>query len=226
MSELLKHTALAAGRKLIADMPGNVEVTPIPTQAERKLQLASMFTEELAELREEARSDGYLAGYEAGKTDASAYFLRKEQDLVDKHARQSEELASMISSVANLKTSLEAAHQQALTQLESTVLAIAYASVTRLLGNTDAFQTALTLIVRQAIETFGQQHPMSVSLAEADAVLVQESPELQPWLNHIVADKRLERGSCIIECGPRSLDASMLTQLTQLRQTLLASYGK
>ena len=225
MPELLKHAMPTSGRKLIPDMPANMNAVAEPEQANCKLQLASAFADELAALREEARSEGYLAGYEAGNSDAAEHFLQKERELLDKHSKQSDELAAVISALSTLKMSLEAAHQQALTKLDSTVLAIAYASVARMLGNAEVFQSALALLVQQAIETFGQQHPMSICMAEADAALMQNCPELQSWLTHIVADKQLERGSCIIECGPRSLDASMLTQLTQLRETLLASSG-
>lgn len=225
MSELLKSAVSAPVRKLLPEQPtGARPETPV-APSDQKAKLASAFAAELAELREDARSEGYLAGYEAGKADAVEHYAEKTRELTAQHDSKLVELRTCIEQLSTLKTAIETDYQRKLQSVEPAAVAIAFAGITRLLERPDAFQTMLASIVRDAIATFGQQHPLTITVAEADAALLRSVADLQPWTEALVTNAHLARGSCVVDCGPRSLDASLLTQLDQLRHVLLTTAG-
>lgn len=219
MSELLKQASTAPTRRLISEQLPGMATAPMPT-VDTKSALAAAFAEELSALEEEARSDGYLSGYEAGSSDAATHYAEKERQLDAQHQAKQAELDAQIRSLSALHDSLQSDYAQAIKQLEPHAAAIAYASICQIAGNAETFEALLKEVVHHAIQSFAANSGVSVALAERDAALMLAQPELANWHAQIRSDKNLARGSCIVEAGPRSLDASLLTQLDQLRQVL------
>lgn len=220
MSELLKQASVAPIRRLVTDsLPKVAAIAPDVSQ-DTKASLAAAFAEELAELKEEARSDGYLAGYESGASDAAAHFAEKVRELTAEHKAKQAELDAQVKALAALHDVLQTDHQRALMALEPQAAAIAYASVCQIAGEGASLEALLNAAVQHAVQSFASASSTTISLAEQDAELFLSKSELASWHSQIRADKRLARGSCIIEAGPRSLDASLLTQLDQLRHVL------
>ena len=220
MSELVKQASAAPTRRLISEQLPGVAAAPTSPAVDTKSALSVAFAVELSELKEEARSEGYLAGYDAGASDAAAHFAEKERELAAQFQTKKAELEAKIQSFSALHDALQVDYTKAIAQLEPQAAAIAFASVCQIAGNAAAFEALLKEVVQHATQSFAANADVSISLAELDAALVLAEPSLSNWHAQIRSDRGLARGSCIVQAGPRCLDASLLTQLDQLRHVL------
>lgn len=224
MSELLKNVAITPARRLLPAMDGPAAMAQsTATLSRQKELLAQTFATELEELREEARSDGYLTGYESGKTDAEAHVATQRTQLEQQFLDAQTAVTKEAEQLAELFDNMSAGYRVALADLEPAAVSIAFEAITRLLGSAEHYSSALPVLVKNAIEQFGMEQALRIHISETDRELLLAAPELAAWHGLLQIDKQLPPASCVVEAGPRSLDASLLQQLDAIRQCLLVT---
>ena len=115
-----------------------------------------------------------------------------------------------------------------LSSLENTLVGIVTASIRKVIGEIDANEL-IVRVVRNALSTVRNQQRVIIRVAPADekavsdalAVMIQSAPGGVGFLD-VVADGRLERGSCLLESELGVVDASLETQLKALEHAFHA----
>jgi len=199
-----------------------VEIEPQPTLVEIKHQLASAFAAELEALRDEAREQGYREGYAAGSSQALDEGRRSDERRQSEHDDVLASLRSEVERLQRLLKQLDDDVRAALQDMEPLALEIAFASLTRVIGSADHYRDVLAAVVTQAIDTMDRQsEALRVSMRSEDLDAIKGLCQPPGWLACARADRSLEPGSCVVEIGPRGLDASLLQQLEALRACLI-----
>ncbi len=172
-------------------------------QANEILDTARARAEEMerqAEIAYEARrEEGYRDGQEEGRLE---------------HAEKV--LETVLSSVDYLSS------------LENTLVEMVTASIRKVIGEIDANEL-IVRVVRNALTAVRNQQRVTIRVAPADekavsdalAVMIQTAPGGVGFMD-VVADSRLERGSCLLESELGVVDASIETQLKALEHAFYA----
>ena len=197
MFRLTRDSISPEGRLLKAD-----EVAVL-LQANEILDTARQRAEEMmrqAEIAYESRrEEGYRDGQEEGRLE---------------HAEKV--LETVLSSVDYLSS------------LEKTIVEVVTTSIRKVIGEIDANEL-IVRIVRNALTAVRNQQRVTIRVAPADekavsealAAMIQSVPGDVGFID-VVADGRLERGSCLLESELGVVDASIETQLKALEHAFYA----
>jgi flagellar assembly protein FliH len=200
-----KPKPAAAPQPAAAD-PAPAAAPPLPPEPEVRLPTA----EDIEQMLEEARSQGYAAGLAEGREAAAT------------EARLAAE------AFAGQYGALIDGLQQALKELEQTVaeqllsLAIEIADqITRahIVGREDA----LLPTIREAIATLPLHHAhITLRLNPADAANVRSllGDELAQSGTQIIEDQLISRGGCLLQAGASEVDATLETRRKRVLETI------
>lgn len=209
----------ASGTASIAAQELDAPNSALYDKTKAELQLA--FAEEIAELKEATYDESFSKGYEDGQQAAQEDFLIQKEKWEKQANSKERELDEKNGALEKLLINMQRAIDDALNDVEPVAVAIAFAGLTQLLGQSENYRERLAQQVRHAIDQFGHDSPTRILLNTKDAELLRTIDRLHTWTDRFVQEETLEPGSCIIEAGPRSLEASLMAQLKILRQTLL-----
>ena len=191
---------------------------------ELREQLRLEAEEELAALRDAAREEGYRQGYTEGLAGAvEESRLRQEQ--------RAAELAELVRAfLEEASQAREALLEQSVEELKDLALAVAE-KVIRISLKSSA--DILVRMIRAATEKHKRREWVRIYIAGCDAKgLAHISPELTAALAPLTDRVRVipiaddESGTCIIEMPDEIIDASVSTQLSNIRDVLSAAPGE
>ncbi len=170
--------------------------------------------EELAAIREEARQQGYDAGFKAGHDDGAA------QALDEARAATEQALAPLREIADNFSTALRDADQA----ISNEVLELALHLAKGMIKTALRVKPELILpIVRDAIEYLPVlQQPALLILNPDDAAVVREgiAEELDKGGWRVIDDPTIERGGCKVDTASNQIDATVASRWQRLSLAL------
>ncbi len=170
--------------------------------------------EELAAIREEARQQGYDAGFKAGHEEGMA------QALDEQRAATEQALAPIRDIADNFSTALREADQA----ISNEVLELALHLAKGMLKNALRVKPELILpVVREAIEYLPVlQQPALLILNPEDAAVVRDSiaEELDKGGWRVIDDPTIERGGCKVDTASNQIDATVASRWQRLSLAL------
>jgi len=170
--------------------------------------------EELAAIREEARQQGYDAGFKAGHDDGVA------QALDEQRAATEQALAPVREIADNFSTALREADQA----ISNEVLELALHLAKGMIKTALRVKPELILpIVREAIEYLPVlQQPALLILNPEDAAVVREgiAEELDKGGWRVIDDPTIERGGCKVDTASNQIDATVASRWQRLSLAL------
>lgn len=197
--------------------PSATSVTPSTPSSEKEESSIAQFhlptAEEIERLHEDARAEGYKAGYaegqnaaaeaaETARADESARFLVLMQNFSDALTAMDQEIAEQV-----LDLALEVSRQV----IRSTI---------------DTQREALLPIVREAIAALPLHHAhVSLHLNPADAAMVKENigEQLAQSGTQILDDPAISPGGCKLVAGASEIDASIETRWKRVLEAIGAT---
>lgn len=195
----------------------------------------------LAELRERAHREGFIAGLDEGR-ESGASAGREEgwaqgynEGLKQGQAKAEETAQREIEAVRQALHAKEAQLLQLLSSIpeafsrrfaasEDDMVALVQEAVLRILGQGFASGEAARLVLDQAMKDMSSRLSISIRVHPDDFALLQNAPEDSGLKMQGVsweADKRVLLGGCFIDTRDGTLDARLETQLTAFTQLLL-----
>ena len=179
-----------------APPPPSLPVQVIPAEPEVRLPTA----EDIENIHEAARKEGYDAGYEEGTA-------RGRMEAMQIH--------SLMESMEKALTSMDQ-------EIAEELLALAI-EVSRQIVHKTLSETPSVVIdtVKEAIQQLPQNHAL-VHLNPEDAILVREylGEQLAHVGHRIVEDTRISRGGCIVEASGSQIDATVQTRWRRVLENL------
>jgi flagellar assembly protein FliH len=170
--------------------------------------------EELAAIREEARQQGYDAGFKAGHEDGAAQALDEQRALTEQALAPVREIAG------NFSAALREADQA----ISNEVLELALHLARGMLKTALRVKPELILpIVREAIEYLPVlQQPALLILNPEDAAVVRDSiaEELDKGGWRVIDDPTIERGGCKVDTASNQIDATVASRWQRLSLAL------
>jgi len=170
--------------------------------------------EELAAIREEARQQGYDAGFKAGHDDGVA------QALDEQRAATEQALAPVRDIADNFSTALREADQA----ISNEVLELALHLAKGMIKTALRVKPELILpIVREAIEYLPMlQQPALLILNPEDAAVVRQgiAEELDKGGWRVIDDPTIERGGCKVDTASNQIDATVASRWQRLSLAL------
>lgn len=227
MSRIIPKEALANVRRWqIGDFDGRppksaVPVTPVqpppdiaplldmPAEATVNLPTA----EEIEQIHEQARREGYDAGLAEGQAAAESAA----------NAAREQEIAHFQTLTANYRAALEGLDQGVAEQLLDLALEVA----SQVLRTTlETRRDALLPIIREAIQALPLHHgTITLHLNPDDAEALQEAlGELSGQANlHLAPDSEITRGGCLLKTGHSEIDATLETRWKRVLEAIGAN---
>lgn len=187
--------------------PATATVTPEP---EIVTTLGLPTAEDIEQINESARADGYQAGFEEGKQAGEAH-------LADTIAQ---ELARFLALVGNLQSALAHMDQSIAEQVLDLALEVA-SQVIR--GTVAARSEALLPVIREAISALPLHHThVLLHLNPADATVVREKIGEQLTLTgtQIIDDAAISQGGCLLKAGTSEIDATIETRWKRVLEAI------
>jgi len=170
--------------------------------------------EELAAIREEARQQGYDAGFKAGHDDGVAQALDEQRAATEQALVPVREIAD------NFSTALREADQA----ISNEVLELALHLAKGMIKTALRVKPELILpIVREAIEYLPVlQQPALLILNPEDAAVVREgiAEELDKGGWRVIDDPTIERGGCKVDTASNQIDATVASRWQRLSLAL------
>lgn len=157
--------------------------------------------------REQALEQGYADGFANGAAEAK------------------KELAQRRSELQGLVASIEESYQLALAGIEDIALGVAWEAVCKILGEAAATREGIRALVEQGASKVRTEERMVVRLCPDDIAALREDPTESgdgPRRMEFLPDASIEMGGCVIETGAGRIDATLETQMTRLREALVA----
>jgi flagellar assembly protein FliH len=217
--------------------PSSVAATPAPTSAPSPAPTAPPPTpEEISVLRKQLedafaqRRKALEAEQEAAKTEfeAEKEALRVEAESrghAKGLARGEEEARSalelQVSRCAQLATQLAKCRAQLVEEGEDMLVEVAFAAITRLLGEQAASANGVRAAVQAAIAAANDSEALTISLHPDDLELLAGHAGFEQERLRLVADLNISLGGCTVEGAKGTLDARLDMQLDRLRACLL-----
>ena len=203
-----EEAAAAAARPAMADVAETVD--------EPSLSLPT--AEQIERMHDEARAEGYAAGYDEGKAKGHAEGYAAGHDEGQREARAS---AMQIDTVLrNLQQSIKELDQQVADRLLATAIEIASQMVQQSLR---VKPELLLPVVREAVATLSAHsgHPALFAHPD-DAALIREHLGEQLAHNNwrIIDDSQLTRGGCRAELGASEVDATFETRWRRVLEAI------
>jgi flagellar assembly protein FliH len=170
--------------------------------------------EELAAIREQARQQGYDAGFKAGHEEGMA------QALDEQRAATEQAIAPVRQIADNFSTALRDADQA----ISNEVLELALHLAKGMIKTALRVKPELILpIVREAIEYLPVlQQPALLILNPEDAAVVREgiAEELDKGGWRVIDDPTIERGGCKVDTASNQIDATVASRWQRLSLAL------
>ena len=199
-------------------------------QAEQILQEAQLKADALlasaeaqaAEMAEAAREEGFQQGFAQGSAQGLEQSLAEQRQL---QAQQAEELAEEVGQfLARANVILERQMDENIGELRDLAIAVAE----KVIGiSLESSSEVIERMIRMAVDKRKRREWVQIYVTERDARrLVRVSPMLSGALSALSDRVRIipvsddEAGVCIIEMPDQIIDASVSTQLDNLRSTL------
>ena len=198
------------------------EAFRIVNTAKRNAQL------EVAEIKKRANEDGYNAGLEIGKNKGydegyQAGLKTIREELSKENETRLNELKSMIELIERNKQVIISKYENDISKLS---LDIAEKIMRQKIELKDNF---LTKIIESVIKDYKNVDWVKIYISDnEDAKMIEADKSLIDELNKISSDikievkKDLSNGSCIVETPDSIVDASLDTQLNNLKEILLS----
>lgn len=208
LSALLQPAVVAAD----PDANGLVQAVRLDPAVELERERKAIF--------ERAQAEGLERGLQRADEQILASQKQAEARIEQAHAAQTRKLQAANEQLTALLQAWPAAADELDQRLETLSLDIAFACVTRLLGEIGADGELMKRLCRQALSEY-RQRPVLVRVAEADLEAVSElSADAEV---RVVADARLSPGQCRLETHKGLYDTSLEVRLDALKQALLHS---
>lgn len=175
-----------------------------------------------AESQVEAYKQAYLEGFEAGFADGDSE-ARKTLEVVQDAARTAMQEAEeernrwrdQLIELGNRFAEAQAAQHP---QMEALAVAVAYASVCRILGRAQAEQSLIAAICRETLASLHvQATQMRIAPTDEAALAATELPL------EIIVDPGLQPGDCILVTALGEIEASIETQMQALLRALMVT---
>lgn len=170
--------------------------------------------EELAAIRDQARQEGYDAGFKSGHDEGMA------QALDEQRAATEQAIAPVRQIADNFSTALREADQA----ISNEVLELALHLAKGMLKTALRVKPELILpVVREAIEYLPVlQQPALLILNPEDAAVVRESiaEELDKGGWRVIDDPTIERGGCKVDTASNQIDATVQSRWQRLSLAL------
>ena len=191
-----------------------------------RARLGDVYAEQLEQLREQARSQGWAAGHAEGVVAAeeviTAAEAAAEVRLAEAQARWERRLASATAALGAAATQLEATAAPVVDELRDTVLDAVVTLVGDLLGRELATADAAGLdALRRALTLCPTDVPVVVRLHPDDlAELPADELALLPASVTVVGDMAVERAGALAQAGTTRVDAQLGAALERVRAVL------
>lgn len=173
---------------------------------------------------DEFYTKGYDAGFAAGRQEG--WDAGHEQGLQAglQQGRQDAEEAARIKAVAldALRAAIAEAAGRHGAAVEAGAIEIAFAALSRLIGQSVGDLAVVAGTVRRVLEQAPERALQTIRLSPTDhALLTQDGHE--PGLGNalLLADERVSAGGCIVDTDAGSLDGRLETQLAELKTLLV-----
>jgi flagellar assembly protein FliH len=197
---------------------------------ERRLRsatrLGDVYAEQLEQLRELARREGWAAGHAEGVTAAADVVAAAERAaearLADAQARWERRLASATAALGSAAGQLEAAAAPVAAELRESVLDAVVTLVGDMLGRELLMATAPGLdALRRALTLCPSDVPVVVRLHPDDlAEVPRDELHALPASVSVVGDPEVERAGAIATAGTTRVDAQLTAALARVRAVL------
>lgn len=190
------------------------------------LRLGEVYAEEMARLREQARREGYDAGFAEGSRAAAVVVAEAEaaaeQRLAEVRTRWERRLVSATAALGAASARLEEAALPVAEDVRESILGAAMTLVEDILGRELALAGTPALdAVRRALALCPDDAPTVVRLHPDDlAEIPAASLAALPAPVTVVGDDRVERAGAVAESGPRRVDAQIGAALERVRAVL------
>jgi len=203
----------------------NEEALKIINAAKRNAQT------EIAELKKRGYEEGYNAGMEIGKNKGyeEGYELGKikiTEELNKQNKAKVEEIVNMLEEIENKKESIILKHENGLGKLAINIAEKIIRNEIKLKDN------VVSGIIENVIKDYRNEEWIRVYISNKDDVkIIKADKDLITSLNKISNDVKieetesLEEGSVIIETPEGTVDASIVTQLNNLKEMVLNKNG-
>ncbi|MGB4439096.1 MAG: FliH/SctL family protein [Sedimentibacter sp.] len=203
----------------------NEEALKIINVAKRNAQT------EIAELKKRGYEEGYNAGMEIGKNKgyAEGYELGKlktTEELNEQNKVKVEEIENMLEEIENKKESIILKHENGLGKLAIDIAEKIIRNEIKLKDN------VVSGIIESVIKDYRNEQWIQIYISSKDNVkTIKADKDLISSLNKISNDVKieetesLEEGSVIIETPEGIVDASIVTQLNNLKEMVLNKNG-
>ncbi len=172
--------------------------------------LASLLSEELAVVREAARTEGYERGHTEAMNDAR------------------EKVRHAIMALEELNVSAEQAFASELAQLGDACADMIAEAFCKLAGTQLATREAIVGCVGEVLKRVREERELRIHVNPADLPVLRSAEagiaaSLPGRQFSLIADGRVETGGCIVESALGSLDGRLEVQLAELCATLRAA---
>ncbi len=166
---------------------------------------------------EAGRKKGYTEGYNSGKSKISEILLEQNKEKLN-------EIAEMIKTIESEK-------QKIITRYEDELIKLSLEIAEKIIRHeVDTKDDIISGIIKNAIKDYRNEEWIKLSLSEKDyEVIVQGDKELIDEIKKISKDVKIEvldelqKGSAIIETADGIVEASIDTQLKNLKEMVLST---
>jgi|GEM_PF-2871051 len=228
-STVLRQPIIETGRRLGAQHTSPAVTVDVVSQSTiEKNDAASMmaslrqnFSSQLATLEEEARQRGLKKAAEESvvvlhqlKEQMTAKWAEEEQKKRQLLAEEQKKLAALYQNIQNQK-------EKILTAMEPTVIELSFEIVAKILGKKAVERSVIAELAEQAIDRYRLKSLLKIYIARADFEYLAKQENHNELMSYYQIDEHASVGSCIIDFGTGSLDASLETQLKAIRDLLL-----
>lgn len=205
----------------------NSTPSPIPLAAESEDsgEMDAQTRQTLARLAQEQQREGELAAAKA-KAEAEKKGYQDglaKGEVAGKQAAQ-KKLQEQTAQLLALCTQLQKLREEMVSKAEDTMVEIVYESLCRIIGEQSGQKEMVLGMVGHVLSEFRQHEPLVLLMHPQDLALVQQAlPELgiNPEQTQLRADPSLKMGGCLVESAVGTLDASLETQFSRLRDLFL-----
>ena len=163
-----------------------------------------------------AHEQGFAEGMRAAESEIRLQVEKIGTSLREEHAAVLERLQADREHLRKVALSLPEALAAHAAEAELLAVEVAFASVTRLLGDKSADRSLMGHLCQRIVHEYGH-HPATLRVSEADMPLL-ESIELGI---PVEADRRLAPGQCVIDTARGQFESGLDVRLDALRKTLL-----
>ncbi len=187
----------------------------------RKREIESLFAQELAQIKQQAREGAALEEkmrLEAQlKKDVAVEKERLQQSYEEKMSKADKAL-SLLTETAS---SIDADRKKMLAEVEDFAMTLTLECLYKLCGEKSVHQSAVKKVVDDALKRLDEDKKATVRVSEKEFLLFEALPEGAKEFITISPDPELKAGDCIIESGFSTMDMSLTIQLDQIKNTLV-----